>query len=82
MDTLAKALVVAAAMLEDGALTDARAERYSGWDSELGQAILSGQRTLEDLDAYVASGNEVKEPVSGRQELMERVVARYVDLAT
>ena len=82
MDTLAKALVVAAAMLEDGALADVRAQRYSGWDGELGQAIMNGQRTLEDLDAHVTGGHEVNAPVSGRQELMERLVARYVDLAS
>jgi xylose isomerase len=81
MDTLAKALIVAADMLADGALKDVRARRYSGWDGELGQAILSGDRSLEDLHAYVREGNEVNAPTSGRQEALERLVARYVDRA-
>jgi xylose isomerase len=81
MDTLAKALIVAAAMLEDGALDDVRAERYADWDSELGRAILAGDRTLEDLDGYVLDGHEVDEPTSGRQEALERVIGRYVDRA-
>lgn len=81
MDTLAHALVIAAAMLEDGALEDVRAQRYDGWDGELGQAILDGGRSLEDLQTRVLAGNEVDQPVSGRQEALERVVARYIDQA-
>jgi xylose isomerase len=81
MDTLAKALIVAADLLEDGALDDVRAQRYAGWDSELGRAILAGDRTLADLDGYVLDGHEVDEPTSGHQEALERVIARYVDRA-
>jgi xylose isomerase len=79
MDTLAHALVIAAALLDDGALRDVRAERYAGWDGALGTAILNGGCTLEDLYARVHGGDEVDAPVSGRQEALERVVARYVD---
>jgi xylose isomerase len=81
MDTLARALIVAADLLADGALTAVRAQRYAGWDGELGQAILSGHRTLEDLHGYVSDGHEVDAPTSGRQEALERVIARYVDRA-
>ena len=79
MDTLAHALVVAAAMLGDGALTDPRAGRYSGWTDGLGRSILDDDLSLEDLYRHVHDGNEVDEPVSGRQEALERVVARYID---
>ena len=81
MDTLAKALVVAAALLEDGALEDVRARRYAGWEGDLGRAILAGDRTLEDLDEHVLAGSQVDAPVSGRQEVLEQVIARYVDIA-
>ena len=79
MDTLAHALVVAAAMLEDGALTDVRAARYAGWTDGLGRSILDGDLSLDDLYRHVHDGNEADEPVSGRQEALERVVGRYID---
>ncbi|MBW3603811.1 MAG: xylose isomerase [Actinobacteria bacterium] len=81
MDTLAHALVIAVAMLDDGALEDVRVQRYHGWDGELGQAILDDGCSLEDLYGHVLAGNEVDAPVSGRQEALERVVARYIDQA-
>jgi xylose isomerase len=79
MDTLAHSLLVAAKMLEDGALEQVRRERYSGWAGELGQAILSGEHSLEDLHGYVSSRNPSPQPVSGGQEALENLVARYVD---
>jgi xylose isomerase len=81
MDALAKALIVAADLLTAGALEDVRAQRYHGWDGELGQAILAGERSLDDLHGYVSDGHERNEPVSGRQEALERVVAHSVDRA-
>ncbi|HSK97406.1 MAG TPA: xylose isomerase [Euzebyales bacterium] len=82
MDTIARALLVAADLLADGALTDVRAARYAGWDGDLGRAILSGDRTLEELHAYVTGGHETDAPTSGRQEALERTIARYIDRAT
>jgi xylose isomerase len=81
MDTMAHALVVAAAILEDGELDRRREERYAGWDGELGQAILDGKHTLADLhDVQLASDAEPTR-VSGRQEALENLVARHVDTA-
>ena len=42
MDTMALALKIAARMIEDGELDKRIAQRYSGWNSELGQQILKG----------------------------------------
>ena len=42
MDTMARALLVAAAIIEDGELDTNREARYSGWDGELGRSILDG----------------------------------------
>lgn len=82
MDTVARALLVAAAMQADGALTDVRSERYAGWDGDLGRAILSGDRSLNDLHEHVLAGNDAGPPVSGRQEALERVVTRYLEQTT
>ena len=42
IDTLARALLVAADLVEDGELARLRDERYAGWNGELGSAILDG----------------------------------------
>ena len=42
MDICARGLKAAAAMLADGALEDARAARYAGWDSAEAKAMLAG----------------------------------------
>ena len=78
LDTLARALLVAASMLEDdelGALKDAR---YAGWDGELGQAILGGSLSLADLEARVADGSIDPVRVSGGQERLENLVNRHI----
>lgn len=78
VDTCARALLQAAQMLEDGALTGPLAERYAGWDGAEGQAILSGGRDLATLaDRALTSGLD-PQPRSGRQEYLENIVNRYV----
>lgn len=81
MDTPARALIVAAAMLHDGVLTDVLAERYASWDQALGRSILAGERSLEDLFDRVVGGSEASAPVSGHQEALEREVTRYLETA-
>ena len=49
MDACARALLAAAEMIEDGALTAPLAERYAGWAGAEGKAILAGKRSLADL---------------------------------
>ena len=78
MDTCARALLAAAAMIEDGKLDEFVEERYAGWNSELGHQILSGEATLESMSDYVTAKNAEPEPVSGRQEYVENLVNRYV----
>jgi xylose isomerase len=78
IDTLARALLVAAAMLEAQTLTEARAERYAGWDGELGRSILGGDATLDSLEAAVHDGAIDPEPVSGRQEYLENRVNEVI----
>ncbi len=77
MDTMARALLVAAAILEGGELEADRAARYSGWDGELGRSILDGTTNLVDLHDRAGARGE-PERVSGGQERLENIVARYV----
>jgi xylose isomerase len=74
IDTLTRALLVAASMVEKGTLERMREERYAGWVGQLGASILSGGVTLEELERRVATGDIDPKPVSGRQELLENVV--------
>lgn len=78
MDTLARGLLNAAALLESGELSTPLAERYAGWDAALGQRILGGGESLDSLADRVRVAKAPGAPVSGRQELLENVVSRFV----
>jgi len=78
IDTLARALLVAAEMVEDGTLAAMVEARYAGWGGELGAAILDGSLSLADLAAKVEAGEVDPRPVSGQQEHYENVVNRHV----
>ena len=78
IDTLARALLAAADMLERGTLEQLREERYAGWSGELGRAILDGSESLASLEARVASGEVDPSPVSGRQEMFENLVNQRI----
>lgn len=81
MDTLAKSLLVAQSIIDEGDLDRRRDERYAGWNESSAQDILHGKVTLQQIhDDLVASGRE-PQPVSGRQELLDRLVARHIDTA-
>ena len=78
IDTLARALLVAADLVEQETLSGPLAERYAGWSDDLGRQILEGNETLESLEAKVMSGDVDPAPVSGRQELLENRANRVI----
>ena len=78
IDTLARALLVAAGMIERQTLERLRTERYAGWRGPLGRQILSGDIPLEVLAGRVAAGEIDPRPVSGRQELLENLVNQEI----
>ena len=78
IDTLARALLVADALIADGALDRARHERYAGWDGEVGRRIVDPATTLASLADEATSADLDPAPVSGRQELLEHDVNRVV----
>jgi xylose isomerase len=78
MDCCARGLKAAARMIEDKALSEPLAERYTGWKSTEGKAILAGERSLEDLAERVVNKKIEPQPRSGRQEYLENIVNRYV----
>jgi xylose isomerase len=75
MDVVAKGLLNAAAIIEDGRLDQTRNERYAGWNGELATAIANGDlATLADLAVDRALDPK---PRSGQQERLENLVGRY-----
>ena len=78
LDTLARALLAAAALIEDGELAARKDARYAGWDGELGTAILEGTLGLEELEKRVADGSIDPRRASGQQELLEHLVNRGI----
>ena len=77
IDTLARALLAAADVVAEGALSRLREERYRGWVGELGTRIAGGSLDLAGL-ADLATEQDLKPaPRSGRQELAESVISRH-----
>jgi xylose isomerase len=77
MDTCARALIAAAQMLEDGALEKPLRERYAAWNTPDAQTLLAGDISLETIERRVRAAPS-PEPRSGKQELLENIVNRYV----
>ena len=65
-------------MSEDGQLDHNVAKRYAGWNSELGQQIMQGKMSLEELSRYASQHNLNPQHQSGHQELLENKVNRYL----
>ncbi|UOA20667.1 Xylose isomerase (plasmid) [Sulfitobacter indolifex] len=76
MDVCARGFKAAAAMLEDGTLEAMRDERYAEWDKPEAKAMLEGD--LASIAAQVAKDGINPQPRSGRQEILENIVNRFV----
>ncbi len=79
MDAYAKGLKIAAAIRADRGLDGFIESRYSSWDEGIGAKIEAGQVGLADLEAYMLEKGEVTPNVSGRQEMLENLVNKYID---
>lgn len=77
MDTFARALLVAADVLEKSDYKKMRTERYASFDSGLGAAFEKGQTSLDDLVRYAQTNGEPRQ-ISGKQELYERLISLYL----
>src|SRR5579862_8629337 len=58
MDTFARGLKIAAAIRKDGRLADFLKQRYSSWDSSLGEKIEKGKTSFNELEALVLKKGE------------------------
>lgn len=76
MDVCARGFKAALAMHEDGGLESALARRYADWESDRAQSLLSA--SLSDMAERVLAEDIRPEPRSGRQEILENYVNRFV----
>ena len=78
MDAFAQGLKIAAAMRKDGVLADVVKKRYGSWDTGLGAEIESGKHDFASLEAYMLKKGDSDKNVSGRQEMVENIINRYI----
>ncbi len=77
MDTFARALLTAQAILDDGEFLRLRKERYASFDTGKGKQFESGKLALTDL-SQLAHKNGEPEVISGRQEYYENLINRFI----
>ena len=78
MDSFAHGLKIAAEIRKDGVLKEMTDKRYASWESGVGLQITEGAANFESLEKYMLEKGEVTPNVSGRQELFEAVLNRYI----
>jgi xylose isomerase len=77
MDTFARALETAAAILEKSPYTKMLKERYASFDKGEGKKFEKGQLSLEEIVEYAKKKGEPAQ-ISGKQELYEAIVNMYI----
>ncbi|MBK5272411.1 MAG: xylose isomerase, partial [Bacteroidia bacterium] len=77
VDTFARALIVADAVLNKSEYKKIRADRYASYDNGKGKDFENGKLSLEDLRTYAIEKGEPA-TISGKQELLENIINRYL----
>ncbi|MFN3945834.1 MAG: xylose isomerase [Allosphingosinicella sp.] len=78
IDVLARALLNAAAIIEDGRLRRFVEDRYAGWRGDFGRQALGRMSLAELADHALATNDADRRPPSGRQEYLENLINRFV----
>jgi xylose isomerase len=78
MDACARGLLIAAKMIEDGAVAGEVKKRYAKWDEPKNKAMLDGKETLDSIAARVLKEKLDPQPKSGRQEYLENLLNTYI----
>ena len=76
MDVMARALLIAADILDNSPYEKMLAERYASYDQGEGKAFEEGRLTLEQVADYARKHEPVQR--SGKQELYEAIVNMYI----
>ena len=78
MDAFAKGLKIAAKLRASGELKEMIASRYASWNGGVGARIEAGKEDFKSLFDYITEKGEIEPNISGRQELFENVLNRYI----
>ncbi len=78
IDVIARGLLSAAALIEDGRLDALKKERYAGWDGELGTMIHAEGTGLADIADMAIERDLDPRHRSGQQERLENIINRVV----
>jgi len=78
MDAFARGLKIAAAIRADGEFEQFVKQRYRSFDSGIGAEIESGKASFKSLEAYMMGKGEIAPNQSGRQEMLEHLLNRYL----
>jgi xylose isomerase len=78
MDAFARGLKIAAAIRAEGQLSAFLKHRYSTWDRGIGEVIESGKADFKTLEVYMLDKGDISPNVSGRQEMLEHLINRYL----
>lgn len=77
MDTFARGLKVAAALLNDRVFEEFKEKRYASYTEGIGKDIIDGKVGFAELEKY-AYENGVTGNRSGRQEMLEAILNQYI----
>lgn len=77
MDTFARALLVAQAVIDNGEYTRLRKDRYASFDSGKGKQFEQGKLGLEDLRNLAHKNGDPKQ-ISGKQEYIENLISKFI----
>jgi xylose isomerase len=78
MDAFARGLKIAAAIRAEGVLDQFVRQRYSSYDSGIGQQIEAGTVKFAELESYMLEKGDAATNSSGRQEMLENLINRYI----
>ena len=78
MDAFARGLKIAAAIRRDGRLAEFVRQRYSSWDSGIGEKIEKRKVGFKELEAYMLKKGNAAPNTSGRQEFLENLINEFI----
>jgi len=78
MDAFARGLKIAAAIRRDGRLAEFVRQRYSSWDTGVGEKIEQGKAGFKELETYMLEKGDIQPNTSGRQEFLENLINEFI----
>lgn len=77
MDTLARGLLTAQKIIDDGLLKTFIEDRYASYETDQGRRIMNGEADFDELEAWILKKGEPR-LTSGRQEYLENLINTYL----